>query len=61
MAVIDSVKSMLFFLPRDLHSKFKIKLAQEGRTAKEFFLSVVKIYVEENGKKGKSKKSSKKS
>ncbi len=40
-------KNLLITLSGDLHRKFKVKLAQEGRTGKEFFLTIIKHYVSE--------------
>ena len=40
-------KNLLTIIPEDLHRKFKVKLAQEGRTGKEFILTVIKHYVSE--------------
>jgi len=58
------MRSMTFLVPDDLHRDFKIKLAEESRSAKEVFLTWVGIYVKENGngkgKKDRSKKSSQK-
>jgi len=56
---------MTFLIPDDLHRDFKIKLAEERRSAKEVFLSLVRIYVREDGdgkgKKDKPRSGSKKS
>lgn len=41
-------KNLLTIIPEDLHRKFKVKLAQEGRTGKEFILTVIKLYVTED-------------
>ena len=50
-----SYKNLLTIIPEDLHRKFKVKLAQEGRTGKEFILTVIKHYVTEV-KNGENKK-----
>jgi len=42
-----SYKNLLIVIPENLHRKVKVKLAQEGRTLKEFFFTVLKYYVEE--------------
>lgn len=59
------MRSMTFLIPDDLHRHFKIKLVEEGRSAKEVFLTLVSLYVKENGdekrKKDRLGKSSKKS
>jgi len=59
-----SYKNLLTIIPEDLHRKFKVKLAQEGRTGKEFILTVIKHYVTEDknekkadGSKGTGEKS----
>jgi len=56
------MRSMTFLVPDDLHRNFRIKLAEESRSAKEVFLTWVSIYVKENDdgkeKKDGSKKSS---
>ena len=49
------MRSMTFLIPDDLHRDFKIKLVEEGRSAKEVFLSLVSIYVRGDGD-GKGKK-----
>lgn len=49
------MRSMTFLIPDDLHRDFKIKLAEERRSAKEVFLSLVSIYVKGDGN-GKRKK-----
>ena len=60
-----NMRSMTFLIPDDLHRDFKIKLVEEGRSAKEVFLTLVSLYVKENGdekrKKDRSGKGSKKS
>ena len=59
------MRSMTFLIPDDLHRDFKIKLVEEGRSAKEVFLTLVSLYVKENGdekrKKDRFGKGSKKS
>lgn len=59
------MRSMTFLIPNDLHRDFKIKLVEEGRSAKEVFLTLISLYVRENGdekrKKDGSGKNSKKS
>lgn len=40
-------KNLLIIVPEDLHRKLKVKLAQEGRTWKEFILTVIKLYAEQ--------------
>ena len=54
-------KNLLIIVPVDLHRSFKVKLAKEDRTAKEFLLTVIKHYVEGDDGKDRSKKSSEKS
>ena len=49
------MRSMTFLVPDDLHRNFKIKLAEESRSAKEVFLTWVSIYVKDDGN-GKGKK-----
>lgn len=54
------MRSCTFLIPDDLHQAFKIRLAEEKRSAKEFFLTCVGIYVKEDGDdKGKTDKSGK--
>ena len=59
------MRSMTFLIPDDLHREFKIKLVEENRSAKEVFLTLISLYVRENGrekqKKDKPGKDSKKS
>ena len=59
------MRSMTFLISDELHRDFKIKLVEEGRSAKEVFLTLVSLYVKENGdekrKKDRSGKGSKKS
>lgn len=59
------MRSMTFLIPDDLHRDFKLKLVEEGRSAKEVFLTLVSLYVKENGnekrKEDKPGKGSKKS
>lgn len=43
------MRSCTFLIPDDLHQAFKIRLAEERRSAKEFFLSCVAIYIKEDG------------
>jgi len=43
------MKTIPVLLPDDLHKQFRMKLYEEDRTAKEFFLSAVELYVK--GKK----------
>jgi len=52
---MDGYKNTLIILPLDMHREFKTKLASEGRTAKEFFLTIVRAYIDrgKDGKKGK--------
>ena len=54
---MDGYKNTLIILPLDMHTKFKTKLASEGRTAKEFFLSIIRAYIDKgkDGTKGKDK------
>ena len=48
-------KGIRFDLPEELHRKLKVKLASEGRQAKELYLTLTEIYVkEEDGKKTKN-------
>ncbi len=44
-------KNLLTIIPVDLHRAFRVKLAKEDRTAKEFILTVIKHYVEEEDEK----------
>jgi len=53
-----SYKNLLIIVPEDLHRKLKMKLAQEGRTWKEFILTVIKLYAEQ-GSDEKNKKTKK--
>lgn len=53
-----SYKNLLIIVPEDLHRKLRIKLAQEGRTWKEFILTVIKLYAEQ-GSDEKTKKDKK--
>jgi len=39
------MKTIPVLLPDDLHKQFRLKLYQEDRTVKEFFLSSVELYV----------------
>lgn len=59
------VKVSSFLISDELHKKFKIKLAQEGRSQKEVFITWIEIYVKGDGngreKKDRSGKSSQKS
>ena len=48
------MRSMTFLIPDDLHRDFKIKLAEERRSAKEVFLGLISIYVKGTGN-GKNK------
>lgn len=62
---LKDYKNILIVLPVELHRKFKVKLAKEDRTAKEFILTVIKLYagqgendkIKENGSKKIGKKS----
>lgn len=58
------MKSMTFLVPDELHREFKIKLAEERRSAKEVFLTWIRIYVrgvaDEKGKKDRLGKGSRK-
>ncbi len=45
----------LIVLPEDMHREFKTKLASEGRTQKEFFISIIRAYID----KGKDEKKEK--
>lgn len=49
------MRSMTFLIPDDLHRDFKIKLVEEGRSAKEVFLTLVSLYVKENGDEKRKK------
>ncbi|MBA7625761.1 hypothetical protein ES703_33193 [subsurface metagenome] len=49
------MRSCTFLIPDDLHRDFKIKLAEDERSAKEFFLSCVGIYVKEGGNEKQKK------
>lgn len=40
------MKTIPVLLPDDLHKQFRIKLYQEDRTSKEFFLTSVRVYVD---------------
>lgn len=52
------MRSMTFLIPDELHRDFKIKLAEERRSAKEVFLTLISLYVKDNGEeKGKNKPS----
>ena len=52
---MDGYKNTLIILPSEMHREFKTKLASESRTAKEFFLSIIRAYVDK-GKDGKKEK-----
>jgi len=55
------MKGIRFDISDELHQKLKIKLASEGRQAKELYIELTEIYVgEDNGKtqKNRPKKSS---
>ncbi|MBA7496243.1 hypothetical protein ES702_06842 [subsurface metagenome] len=54
------MKNLNFIMPDDLHRKFRLKLFEEGKTIKEFILTVVRLYVEDEGNGDKSKKDRKK-
>ena len=49
------MKVSSFLISDELHQKFKIKLAEEGRSQKEVFLTWIEIYVKASGA-GKGKK-----
>lgn len=49
------MKVSSFLISDELHKKFKIKLAEEGRSQKQVFLTWIEIYVKEGGD-GKDKK-----
>ena len=58
------MRSMTFLISDDLHRDFKIKLAEERRSAKEVFLTWVEVYVKgikdvkkKDGSRERSKKS----
>jgi len=59
------MRSMTFLIPDELHREFKIKLVEEGRSAKEVFLTLISLYVKqaeyEKEKKDKPGKGRKKS
>ncbi|MBA7609386.1 hypothetical protein ES703_16577 [subsurface metagenome] len=40
------MRTIPVLLPDDLHKQFRLKLYQEDKTSKEFFLTVVRQYVE---------------
>jgi len=52
---MDGYKNTLIILPIDIHRAFKTKLASEGRTAKEFFITIIQAYINK-GKNGKKRK-----
>lgn len=54
---MNGYKNILVVLPEDLHRRFKTKLAREGRTAKEFYITVTGHYArdEETKKDGPQK------
>lgn len=58
------MKSIFVFVPDDLHTKFKMKLIEEGATIKETILSFISLYVSEeknaDKQKGEIEKDSKK-
>lgn len=46
MEVIENrMKKIIVETPDDLHREFKAKLAQEGRTIKEFILTIITLYL----------------
>jgi len=48
----DGYKNILITLSEDIHRAFKTKLASEGRTAKEFYITITLAYINK-GKDGK--------
>jgi len=52
---MDGYKNTLIILPEEMHREFKTRLASEGRTAKEFFMSIIRAYID----KGKDEKKAK--
>lgn len=40
------MRTIPVLLPDDLHKQFRLKLFQDDRTSKEFFLTAVRVYVE---------------
>ena len=56
------MKSIFVFVPDDLHSRFKMKIIEDGTTIKETILSFISEYVKEekNADKSKNKKDSQK-
>jgi len=57
------MKGIRFDISDELHQKLRIKLASEGRQAKELYIELTEIYVgdDEKAKKDRPEKSSKKS
>lgn len=51
----NGYKNTLIILPEETHRLFKTKLASEGRTAKEFFMTIIRAYID----KGKGEKKGK--
>jgi len=39
------MKTIPVLIPDDLHKQFRLKLYQEDRTSKEFFLTAIQVYV----------------
>jgi len=46
-----ALKGIRFDIPEELHRKLKVKLASEGRQAKELYLTLTQIYVNEDDEK----------
>lgn len=51
------MKGIRFDVPDDLHRRLKVKLAIEGRQAKELFLTLTEIYVGEENERQKKDRS----